>query len=600
MKKFLLIGASIAAAAVLIAGVAFLARHEITRMQAGLPAFTHSAGETLEEMVAMTDSVALFTTIALPESNGSETSFPTVLLRNPYSQYGAILRDTLCGRFVRYGYACVFQDVRGQGKSQGDWVPLENEMADGRDALKWLADQPFQNGNIAMVGPSYLAAVQWAAASAGLPEEVKTLIPGVTTTDNRNVLFQDGMFRHETFTAWAAFMKQSNSDGDENAGELYQKALRHRPHIEVDTEVFGIEMPWYRRMVSAASAEAEQWQLPENQQLFSVQQRLQIPVLMIGGWYDVFFGPQYGDWQRLATRSGSRFIIGPWTHIGTGGEALDTPNAEGGLFQWAVMLDWLNHHLKGEPLVNKPGVASYVMRDNIWKERPDWPPQTQSKRFYLSDLNQANSCDGGSLEITNSTKQAEISYQYDPDNPVPTRGGAGMLAFILPGFGGAEAANVWQDGLCERDDVLTFISETLTEDLRIAGNIALHLTVASNAEDTAFTGKLIEVLADGKAVNIRDSITSLAYRNGAETPQVYQPDAPVDIELEFWPIEWTVKKGSRLRLDVSSSDFPKYHAHPNQAGNWAEISEVRLARQTVFTGPGSESFLELPLTSAAD
>lgn len=170
-----------------------------------------------------------------------------------------------------------------------------------------------------------------------------------------------------------------------------------------------------------------------------------------------------------------------------------------------------------------------------------------------------------------------------------------MLAFILPGFNGAKPANAWQEGLCERDDVLSFLTEPLTEDLKIAGNISLHLTVASDAEDTSFTGKVIEVLPDGRAVNIRDSITSLAYRNNAEVPQLYNPGEPVEVELHYWPIEWTVKKGSRLRLDISSSDFPKYHAHPNRAGNWAEIADVRKAIETLFAGQGVESYMELPL-----
>jgi putative CocE/NonD family hydrolase len=263
----------------LIAGGSFLGRHELARFQEDLPAFTHRAGNEFSEMVPMADDVRLYTTVQLPSGEGP---FPSVLVRNPYAQFGTIMRDTLCGRFVRYGYGCVFQDARGQGESEGDWEPGINEINDGRDTLRWLVQQDFQDGNLAMVGPSYLAAVQWAAAASGLPPEVKTIVPSVYATDNHSVMYQDGMFRHETFTAWASMMRTSNTSSD-SAGNDYQRAVRHRPHREVDTKIFGVPMPWYQDMINGASRADAFWQLPENLQMLEVPKRMTIPVLMIGG-----------------------------------------------------------------------------------------------------------------------------------------------------------------------------------------------------------------------------------------------------------------------------------------------------------------------------
>jgi hypothetical protein len=302
---------------------------------------------------------------------------------------------------------------------------------------------------------------------------------------------------------------------------------------------------------------------------------------MIGGWYDVFFGPQFEDWQRLASRDHSRYIIGPYTHSGTTGE-LDTPGAEGGRFQWRQMLPWLEHHLKGKPLTLPTGLSIYVMGDGEWQERKRWPVAEQEKVLHLSNLEDANTCEGG--ELAEAGGRGEVSFTYDPDNPVPTRGGAGMLAFNLPGFDGAPPANVEQSGLCERDDVLTFLSEALAESLMIEGAIRVTLEVSSSAPDTAFTAKLIEVFPDGRAFNIRDSITRLAFRNGAEVRQDYRPGDRVKLNLEFWPIAWRVQPGSRLRLDVSSSDFPKFHAHTNRAGPWADQAGVDIAEQVVHGG----------------
>ena len=478
---------------IVLAGVAFLGRHELMRRYEDLPPFSHAGGEIREARVAMRDGVDLATTIYEPEGAGP---WPTVLIRNPYADMGAIV-GSWCDRLVRYGYACVYQDVRGQGESEGEWEPAVNEAHDGSDTLRWLAQQPFMDGNIGMIGPSYLAAVQWAAASEGLPPEVKTFLPSVFTTNTYDSLYEDGMFRHETFTAWGALMAKPREMGGQQSGTQYQNAIRHRPHIEVDERFFGAHLPWYREWISSPSPSAPLWKRADNQLLLSTPERLDVPVLMIGGWYDVFFGPQFADWERLASQSRSRFVIGPWTHIGRGGNVLETPGAGGGLLQWEITLDWLGHHLRGEPLENGPGVHSYVMREQRWQEYETWPPLGSAKRFHLFDLADASRCGGGGLSESAPSSGESAEYVYDPDDPVPTRGGAGMLAFLLPGFDGAPAANVLQEDLCDRDDILSFETLPLEHSLHFAGRIEVALTVASDARDTAFTAKVVEVMADG-------------------------------------------------------------------------------------------------------
>jgi putative CocE/NonD family hydrolase len=578
MRKFVYRASIVIGFIIIVAGTGFLARHEIQRYREGLPAFTHGEANRISEMVAMSDGTRLYTTISLPDKG---EKFPAVLIRNPYAQFGTIMRDSICGRFARYGYACVMQDVRGQGKSEGEWSPGVYEPEDGRDTLNWLVEQSFQNGNIGMMGPSYLASVQWAAASAGLPPEVKTLIPAVYTTDNRGVMYQDGMFRHETFTAWASMMRGSNSE-DDDAGAAYQAALKHRPHIEVDKVIFGTDLPWYRQMISAADPADPFWQEPETVKLRQTPEKLDIPILMVGGWYDVFLGPQFEDWQKLASKDKSRFIIGPWTHAGGGGEAFENPNSEDGLFQWPAMLDWFGHHLKGEPLKAKPGISTYVMREGTWRESQNWPNDTTRRDYYLTKLQDSKNCKGGQLSESSSQTPSSVQYTYDPNDPVPTRGGAGMLAFILPGFSGAKPANVWQEGLCEREDILSFTSDVFADAMTISGNIEVKLSVASSAEDTAFTAKLLEVQPDGQAVNIRDSITTLRIQEGVS--QSYTPEDKVDITIRFWPIEWQIQSGSSLRLDISSSDFPKFHAHPNTAEPWALAETPIAAEQKLYSG----------------
>ena len=183
-----------------------------------------------------------------------------------------------------------------------------------------------------------------------------------------------------------------------------------------------------------------------------------------------------------------------------------------------------------------------------------------------------------------------MSYDYNPKDPVATLGGAGMLAFLLPGYEGAEPANVFQGEPCQRRDVISYLTDTLEEGLMISGEIGLSLRVSSSAPDTSFTMKLIEVFPDGRAINIRDAITSLGYRNDSKERQSYSPGSRITLGIDSWPIEWWVSKGSRLRLDVSSSDFPKYHAHTNRAGPWAKQVGTDIAAQTIYGG-----ILEIPV-----
>ncbi|MBU0936210.1 MAG: CocE/NonD family hydrolase [Spirochaetes bacterium] len=563
-----------------LALVVFVLRNDILRRLEGLPPFTHSAGDRFDMMVMMRDGVELYTFVQLPAGEGP---FPTVLVRSPYHEVSWAFRNILGERFVRYGYACVTQDVRGQGGSGGIWDPgVNNEIADGHDTLLWLVEQDFQNGNIAMVGSSYLSSVQYAAVAGGAPEELKTIIPSMFTTDIRKVMYQDGMFRHELYTAWASMMRESASAlSSKEQGAEYQKAIRHRPHNEVDTEIFGLEMPWYTDMLTAMNPHSDYWQVDTRVAIRETPENMTIPVLMIAGWYDIFTGPQLEDWQRLATRSESRLILGPWTHSGSIGE-YPMPGSEGGQFQWAEMLPWLDHHLKGEPLTLAPGVKLYVIGKGAWEERVAWPTSSNTQTFYLSDITLSNDCTGGVLADKPDT--GEVSYTYDPDNPVPSRGGGGMLAYNMEGYGGAPPSNVDQSGFCERDDVLTFTSESFKDGLFVSGNISVTLEVSSTAPDTAFTAKLIEVFPDGSTFNIRDSITSLAYRNGSAEPIDYIPGEKVSITIDFWPIAWQLQPGSLLRLDISSSNFPKFHAHTNRAGVWSEQTRADIAVQTIYGG----------------
>lgn len=584
MRRVLQIVAVLGAAAALVASLSYVLRFEILRWQLGLPGWTHSAGDVHEFAVAMRDGVRLSTTVYEPTGTAP---WPTILIRNPYD---APFIAAWCGIFVRSGYACVYQEVRGQMGSEGEWIPAVNELDDGEDTLAWLVEQTFHDGNIGLYGPSYLASVQWAAATRGLPPEVKTLVPLVFATDMYSLAYQRGMFRHEILTAWAAIMP---GRGFANANRKhYPDLVRHRPHAEVDEVYLGVRLDWYRDYITSPGRGDPFWQQSDVAELLAAPGRTTVPVLLVGGWYDIFLAAQLGDWQKLGNRADSKFVIGPWTHLMSTAGDLELPDGRGGGWQWELVLDWMGHHLRGEPL-DQPtgGVESYALGEDRWHVRPEWPPPGREHRLHLTALAGSPRCEGGSLGTNPPEQFQEVSYSYDPDDPVPMRGGAGSLAFILAD--GGPVHSVLQRGLCERPDVLSFTSEPLVEPLRIAGPIQVGLSVSSSAPDTAFTAKLIEVLPDGRAYNIRDSITSLAYRNSDSAAELYTPETVVSVEIDLWPIEWVVAAGSRLRLDISSSNFPAFHAHPNVAGIWALQEEAQTARQTLYAGPDRPAWLSL-------
>ena len=581
---------------VLLGAAVWLSFDHLFRWREGLPAFSHGLGAELHERVAMRDGVRLATAIQLPRGDGP---WPVVLIRNPYDAMTRIA-GFWCRIFARYGYACVLQDVRGQIASEGEWLPLFNERADGLDTLAWIDGQRWQNRRVALFGPSYLAAAQWAVAGE-LPPQVKTFVPTAFAADLRHVLYQDGMFRHETLTAWAALMPGRGMRM--GAGPSYQAALRHRPHLDVDTLHFGARVDWYRDWVRSPAPSSELWQRPEYRSLASAPERVQVPVLMIAGWYDAFAGPQLRDFERLASRRVSKLVVGPWTHIASPAGDVESPDARSGLAQWPLVLDWLGHHLRGEPLAQRPsGAETYLMHAGRWQWHAEWPPPTRSLALWLDRADAARACRGGLLAPRPPSTPSSGRYRYDPLDPLPTRGGAGMLAFALPGFAGAPPSSVLQDvdGRCARGDLLSFESAAFPDGLELAGRIAAELHVASSAADTAFAFKLCEVLADGSVLNIADGISSLAYRADADAAQAYTPGDVVSLRIETWPIAWQVRAGSHLRVDISSANFPAYHAHPNRAGPWSEIVDPVVADQEVLAGGDRLSRVEVPVVEQTD
>ncbi len=582
--------------ALVLGGVAiFLAvsvaifRDELFRRRASLPEFRNEAGGSDEVMVPMRDGIKLHTKIFTPA--GVERA-PTILVRNPYTPLRA-LEQLQCRVMTRYGYACVLQDVRGQMDSEGSWAPIINERNDGLDTLSWLVKQPFVDGNIAMRGPSYLTCTQLVMADA-LPPEVKTLVPSVFGVDFRLAAYERGLFHHDFVTAWATLMPDRGMRLA--AGSDYLAAAAHRPAMEADEKFMTKKLDWYRELLAAEEPGAAYWQSDRQRGFQQIPPKATVPMLFVGGFFDVFFAAQLDAWTRLGTQRQSTFVIGPWNHLNMTSGDVEPSVETGRLTPWPMMLEWFDHHLKGKPLVTleEGTVRTLGLGDRAWRTHATWPDPTLPRReWFLADAPASQACTGGALGAQPAAP-TETTYQFDPSNPVPSRGGASMLSFAFFRSLGITPGPVEQGDSCERADVLTFKTTPLEAEERISGAVSLTLSVASTAPDTAFVARLISE-HDGKAVLIREAAATLAFPTAeALTRQTYTPGTPTKVQLDFWPIEWVLPKGARLRVDVTSSSFPVVHTHSNRAGPWATQTGADVATQTVRVGE-DRSVLSVPL-----
>lgn len=521
----------------------------------------------LEELyLPMADGVRLYTRVYKP---AEMTVFPVLIQRSCYPDQMPIY-EVYAEELVKRGYGYVLQICRGTGQSEGSWEPNVHERADGLATLQWLNDQPWAE-SIGYFGASYLALTGWAVADA-VPEKVKGMMLTVYGTDRFKSAYEKGMFRHDVLTGWSMANAGHPVDAD------YLESCRYRPHAKVDEALWGGRLDWYQDWIHATRRSDAYWQSGWWKQLYDIPARTKVPVYIVDSWYDHHFGSAMNTYQSLAdsTKAHSWLDIGCWNHMSEPciewGEQHHLENGD-----VKRILEWFDLLLKQKRQPDAR-IRTYVMREDRWQELPAWPAPVQSVYTMYPEA------DGG-LSLAPGVP-GTVCFDYDPQNPCPTHGAESVLTTIT------EAGSLLQPEPGYRPDVRSFVSAPVTGKLSICGEIRVRLQVSTSAEDTAFTAKLCEVFPDGRAYNIRTGITTIA----ADLPEGehYVPGSMAEVCISMWDIVWTVQPGSRLRLDISSSDFPQYCAHSNYAGIWSEQDKVRTAHQKISVGV-KQTCLELPL-----
>ena len=566
-------------------------------------------------MVPMRDGVRLATDAWIPAGGPA----PVLLVRLPYGKdmiglYAYGLAPNFFA-LIEAGYAVVYQDCRGTFRSGGEFAPMVNEPSDGADTVAWLLEQPWCDGNIGTFGASYLGFVQWASASAS--DQLKAIAPAVTTTDYYATPWysEGGALSLHAIQTWTTLMALAGAQramaagsGDPQAlmglvgmaadpgAHLAELPVRARPLLEK-------QWPWWAEIL-AHPARDQFWQDLSVADRFA---DITVPALNIGGWFDIFASSTARTFTELKKRGGSadardgqRLIIGPWDHLNSTGVY---PDRQFGLMADARYADLTGAHqrffdrwLRGRAgaLDGSAPVRIFVMGIDQWRDEQDWPlPDTSYVDFYLDSSGRANTADGdGGLRGAPPDSEHADTYLYDPQRPVPTLGGRVMSPATAN-----EAGPVDQRRAESRDDVLCYTTPVLERPVEVTGHVSLTLFASSSAPDTDFTGKLVDVFPDGRAIFLTDGILRARYRHSLADPELLTPGQIYEVAIDLSVTSNVFLPGHRIRLEISSSNFPRFDRNTNTGGTITEDREedVQVAVNRIFHGPGHPSRLVLPV-----
>ncbi|MGM9798924.1 MAG: CocE/NonD family hydrolase [Parabacteroides sp.] len=493
--------------------------------------------------------------------------------------------------FVKSGYTVVVQDVRGRYNSEGEYYPFVNETDDGVDLFTWIASQPWCDGNIGTFGSSYHGATQWLPARKS-PEAVKTMIAEVTFSD---------MYEGTAYQGGAKVLHDLSGA----VNNIIPSDMKRRGNNEQTaslTEVLNtLPMTSHPLLQGCKGFYIDRLNHPtpsiywEQMSANAGYDGVKVPVMNISGWYDIFLWGTIQNYMNMRKHGGSelarnnqRLILGPWHHGHKSGVFPDVDFGEKASENYINLSDikrrWYDHWVRGieNGIEDEAPVMYFTMGSNEWHTAKEWPlPETQYRPMYLSD--------NRTLSWTEPVETSSDSYTYDPMNPVPTVGGQ-VLGVASPG-------PYDQSEIEKREDVLVYTSPVLDKAVEVTGMVELKLYISSSALDTDFTGKLVDVYPDGRAIILTEGILRARYRNGMTTPQLMDPGKIYELDVNLWATSNVFLPGHRIRLEVSSSNFPRFNRNSNSGGNIANEpkEEYRPAVNTVYHSPQYTSRLILPI-----
>jgi uncharacterized protein len=564
--------------------------------------------------MATRDAKRLLADIYRPE--GVESA-PVLVRRTPYGNRQNDLAETFneADFYASHGYLTVVQNTRGRSGSEGVWYPFVYEANDGYDAIEWAAQLPGSNGRVGTFGQSYGALVQYLAASQR-PEHLITCIPvSAPLAAFENYWYQRGALelnwtlsyflnmalgalRRSGNTDRLAGLEALRADPSVRFSRLKDEALRHLPLADwIGT--FGDSAPFLADVLHHSADGAYWWAVDLRRQFRNID----VPMLHLGSWYDIanWDTPQYFNGLREQgmserTRENQAMIMGPWAHLlpyseptsGGTGDIDFGPEAATSLV--AVQLAWFDHYLKdGAAELPREPVRIFVMGENRWREERQWPlKRTSFTRVYLHSGGSANTADGdGTLSAEAPGREDPDRYRYDPDNPVPTAGGR---------YVGGGVRN--QDKNQSRPDVLVYTAHPQDSPVELTGPVDAYLHICTDGPDTDFVAVLCDVHPDGFVQNLAEGIVRGRFRDSFDDPQPMQPDIVYELHVPLGNLSHVVAAGHRIRLHVTSSNFPRWDRNTNTGEPTDKATRTRVAEQTLFHDTPRPSRLILPVIPA--
>jgi putative CocE/NonD family hydrolase len=572
------------------------------------------------------DGVTLYADVIRPDEPGR---FPVLLSRTPYNKKGTDDPNGPNFLFARYGYVSVVQDCRGRFQSEGEYDTIFQEIADGYDAVEWAARLPWSNGRVGTTGQSYLGLTQYMiACNDPMPPSLQVMAPVSASSDyHASWIFHTGGASMWGWIVPYAIFKGLNTLRRKNRNDLFEKMKEYVEGGEfplLRQTRFGLNAftpltdQWYRHLPIkdwiellretapyfadhiAHADDGEYWYRANvNRHAASVS----VPMLHVTSWYDIFGEGAQNAYRSIKTQSrfqkardGQRLIIGPWGHLlpytvpssrGTG----DIDFGPAALIDLSETLArWFDYWLKDvdNGVMDEPPVTIFTLGENKWRSLPDWPPpNVRQIPYYLHSQRGANSVRGdGVLSTAPPDEENADRFVYDPDNPVPSLGGANLAIDM-----GVQD----QRPVEERDDVLVYTSEPLEQPLEITGPVSVVLWASSSAVDTDFTAKLVDVHPDGYAQNLLDGIIRARYRESASHPRLMEAGRPYKFTIDLWATSNLFLRGHRIRLEISSSNFPRFDRNLNTGEAFGEGVKGIAARQTVYHERAMASHVLLPV-----
>lgn len=563
--------------------------------------------------IRMRDGTCLRADVYRPSQGGP---FPVLLYRTPYNKSLARSAAGIMNPLnaADHGYALVLQDCRGRFASEGEWTPFHAERNDGYDSVEWCAEQPWSNGKVGIYGPSYMGITVWQAVAAAPPHLKAAFAYLGASNCYEGWTYSGGAFElgfnlwYGMWLGWEKINKlppERQGRAMERMGKLLSSLSSAYWHIPLkEMRAFEDVAPFYYEWLTHPSYD-EYWQEVSVAERYD---NITVPVLQMTGWFDNFLISHLRSFQGIReygatdkARKNQKLIVGPWAHA----NYLSLSVSKVGDFQFGypaipntetLIFRWFDYWLKGidTGIIDEPPVRIFVMGANEWRDEEQWPlKRAQGVPWYLHSVGHANSLHGdGILTPVPPEGDPPDSYRYDPADPVPTVGGRTLMP---------EIANVAGDGIrdqrCveERPDVLVYTSALLMKDTEITGPVILKLWTASSALDTDFTGKLVDVYPDGYAAIVADGILRARYRESMSKPLLLEPDRIYELAIDLWATSQVFKKGHRIRVEVSSSNFPRFDRNLNTGRDNASEVHSQMAIQTIYHDAEHPSHILLPI-----